>query len=164
MAPRLIEGHVEEPENEIVRLLERELAEVRRELAEVRAEASRKEGQALKAIQELQKVLRPVYRGLQLVFGEIEAVVGEVGAEPAAPQSGPTDRVRRLWESWKVKLGAGSAAARFIDALLEHGELSTAQMKAAGKMGTNTVYRCATKLKGLGLLNDAHGRYSLRSL
>lgn len=163
MAPRMIEGEVEDPESEIVRLLERELAEVRRELAQERADASHREGQALRAVKELRRQLLPMYRAFQAVFGELDAVVSDAeDARETAPGAG--DRVRSVWDSWIQKFGPGSTSGRFILALLDHGALSAKQMKVVAKMADQTVYDTARKLSGLGLLVKNGSKYSLKQL
>lgn len=158
--PRMIEGDVLEPEDEVIRLLKRELAEVRRELDEGRANASHKEGQALAAVKALRKVFQPMYRTLQMVFGEIDAVVADAdGAFTDVPSA-----ARSVWDSWIQKLGVSTAPARLIQALLQHQALNVPQIKVAIKVGDNTAYSAIKRLTGLGLLDKSGGRYSLKKL
>ncbi len=161
--PKMLEGDVLDPEDEVVRLLKRELADVRRELEEERAAGSRKESQALAAIKALRKTFLPMYRTLQVVFGEIDAVVTE--AESAGVSSSqPSDRIRNHWATWQQKFGHGSLSSRFIGALLEHGPLDSSQMRAAARMGTQSVYDTFNKLKKLALVEKTGSKYSLTQL
>ena len=127
------------------RRLSDEVLEVRRELREAHA-----------AVAALRTQLHPLYRALQAVFGEMEHVAaGEIPA-PNNP------RVSAVWESWKQKLGGMSA--KFIDALLLHGEMSVAQLRVAMQCRQQTVYDVSSKLGKLGLLNKNGGKYSLKQL
>jgi hypothetical protein len=167
----LLEGDViQVPDAKDTRIaeLERENRQLRRDLKDAEEHGRDELEDATRALAALRRQLQPLYRALQGVFGELDAVDlpdAGPGDAPQARAAGAGDsRVSAVWESWRQKLGAGSAAARMITALEEHGELSVAQMKVAGKMASQTVYDAASKLSKLGLINKNGGKYSLKQL
>lgn len=106
------------------------------------------------AILHLRRILLPLFQSLQMVFDVIPDGQG-VGADVPPQES-------RVWESWKSKLGG--TAAKIIEALLEHGEMSVAQIRVACHCGQQTVYDVTSKMNKLGLINKNGGRYSLKKL
>jgi len=150
----LLQGEVDDRFSELD-ALRREVSELRREntdlqndLREVRRENSR-------AVSELRRQLGPLYGALRSLFGELDQF-------ETAPEAGmPTVKIQ-IWEAWKKKLPGQSA--KFIDALLVHGEMSAAQLRVAMQCRLNGVYETASKLTKLGLLNKNGGKYSLKQL
>jgi hypothetical protein len=148
----------------VIASLEQEVRSLRMELGDARQEAENARRQSERAVSNLRKQLTPLFRALQLVFGEIDVIAPETGASASANTAPVSDRKRAVWESWKQKLGGGNAAA-FIDALLNHGELTPVQMRVAmGISRQQTVYDTANKLTKVGLLNKNGGKYSLKEL
>lgn len=112
-----------------------------------------------RAVAALRRVLEPQYIALQAIFGQIYLLTDNPTGDISGGESDPK---RKVWESWKSKLGGMSA--KFIDALLEHGEMSVAQLRVAMKCRQQTVYDIASKLGRLGLLDKNNNRYSLKKL
>jgi len=170
---KLLEGEVLPEADPELDKLRNENRHLKRELDDAQRDARRAREDASRALGSLRKQLGPLYRALQMVFGEIEAAgVDEDYGDPAPP-SGPSGsldsrldpRVNAVWESWKVKLGPGTAQARIIETLQLHPSMSAAQLKVAAKMATQTVYECTAKLKLLGLIEkDGAGRWTLKKL
>lgn len=161
-----IVGVIEPPDQEVERL-QAENRKLKRQLSDAETEGARAREDADRALGMLRKQLSPLYRALQAVFGELDAAgVGTYEHPDPVPSSmgaQPT-RVAAVWESWKLKLGATSAPARVIDALLIHGAMNVPQLKVAGKMANQTVYDAVSKLNKLGLIDKNGGRYSLKQL
>jgi hypothetical protein len=163
---RQLEGNVDTRDQEIERLT----GEVTRLQHEVQAErlSSRREREA---IMRLRQQLAPLYTALQQIFGVIEAVipnddfpaqVAQGGSVPGAADL--SERERRVWKSWQDKFGTGSMASKFIDVLLDHGEMNAAQLRIAAKCGQQTVYDTVHRLNQAGLINKNGGKYSLKKL
>lgn len=105
----------------------------------------------------LRQVLGPLYGGLRLIFGEMDAMgVGSSSASSVDP------RVQAAWDNWKQKLGG--TAARFIDALLLHGEMTQTQLRIAVGCAKGTVPGVVCNLNKAGLLNKNGGKISLKQL
>jgi hypothetical protein len=119
------------------------------------AEARLAEAQS--AVGRLRQNLRPFYEAMRQLFGEMDKVSG--GEGPSVP-----GRAAVIWESWKDKLGQTSTCARIIDALLQHEEMSVAQLRVACKAGQQTIYDATSKMARLGLLDRHAGRYRLKKI
>jgi hypothetical protein len=145
-----------------LRSLQQELFNRNRQLAEAEEslrQEKRKTAVIESGVQQLRTVLTPLYQALQHVFGEIEAM--GVGGESAAPNV----KNSVAWDSWKQKLGPNSAAAKIIDILMIHGELTHTQLRI--HIGTNrmqTVYDAVSKLNKAMLLNKNGDKFSLKEL
>jgi hypothetical protein len=143
--------------------LQRDLYERNRQLEEAEA-ALRAERQRTAIIEqgvsELRTVLAPVYQGLRHIFGEIDAMgVGSV----ASASTGTDPRKAAVWEDWKTRLGG--FAAKAIDALLLHGELSTDQMMIHLRTSRRqTVHDTVHKMNKAGIIIKRDGRVSLKEL
>lgn len=163
MSPvRLIEGQVEPLptlEEERIVELEAEVEELRNALTTAKAETRQAKAEATRALANLRRQLQPLYRALQGVFGELDAAGIEDAAPPAAASN---PRVAAVWESWKSRLAPG--CGKVIDALLVHGELNSAQIKVAARLGTSTVSDSIYKLNKAGLITKNGGRFSLKTL
>jgi hypothetical protein len=134
-----------------------ELREMNRRLDEALRLERNKSAQVEAGARELRRVLTPLYRALQAVFGEIDAMgIGDV------QQSEVGAKATGVWKSWQQKLPG--MPAKFIEVLLEHGEMSVAQIRVAAHCGQQTVYDVTSKLHKLGLLNKNGGKYSLKEL
>jgi len=163
-SPLMLEGKVIDPLEERLRdmarlrELERENDRLRTENAKLRLDVEEAMRAGIRAVSNLRKTLTPLYSSLQVLFGEMEAVAGsETASEPRIGE-----RQSKVWESWKQKLGGMSA--RFIQALLDHGEMNAAQLRVAMQCRQQTVYETASKMNKLGLINKNGGRYSLKEL
>ena len=146
--------------------LQRELYERNRQINEAE-EALRQERQKTAAVErgvtELRTVLNPLYQALQHIYGEIGAM--GVNESAATGPVAPTGRVMAAWESWKQKLGANSAAAKIIDILMLHGELTHTQLRIhIGTSRMQTVYDAVSKLNKAALLNKNGDKFSLKEL
>lgn len=158
--PLLLEGRVDDRDETILRL--------RTQLRESETARLTEQGRAnaIEAgVRELRDSLAPLYRALRQMFGEIEAMgVGSTQGTQGAPVA-TNPRSSAAWDSWKQKLGANSAAARIIDFLMVHGELTHTQIRI--HLGTNrmqTVYDAVSKLNRAGLLNKNGDKFSLKEL
>lgn len=164
-ASRLIEGEVmPETHPEVERLLgENRRLKDALDRATLEAAIAKREAEA--AIGPLRTQLTPLYRALQVLFGHMEAA-GVTASDPVVPTSGrpPTGNQKHaaVWESWKQKLGP--TAAKFIDALLLHEEMTVTQLRIACQCGQQTVYDTASKMSKAGLINRNGGKYSLKQL
>jgi hypothetical protein len=155
----LLEGA---PDPAEVTRLRREIIGLEAELKTAKDEAAkvkRDSADALQAIRALQSMLEPFHKAINMIFGEISRVdLGEL-ASPASPGAAPSGRDPR-WESWKQKLGGKQA--EFIELLLEHQEMTAAQLAAAAKVHRDTCYQIIHKLSRAGILAKNGGRFSLK--
>ena len=146
-----------------LRSLQQELFNRNRQLAETE-EALRQEKQKTAAIesgvQQLRTVLSPLYQALQMVFGEIEAM-GVSAINNSSPSS-MDPRKAAVWEDWKRKMPG--VPARFIDALMLHGELTQTQLRIHAKCAVGSVAGVVSQLYKAGLINKNGGRISLKEL
>jgi len=155
--PLMLEGQVmPDPVDDRVARLEEENQELKHELLRLQQQVLAAKSEAARSVAKLRQTLKPLYDSMRLLFGEMDAIGG--GEETPAVGS----REQRVWESWKAKLGGMSA--KFIDALLMHGELSVAQLRVAMQCRQQTVYDTASKLGKLGLLTKNGNKYSLKKL
>ena len=108
---------------------------------------------------ELRQTLSPIYHAFQQVFGMIEDIgIGEVAATG-------TTKSNAAWDSWKQKLGSNSAAAKIIEILMVHGELTHTQLRIhIGTSRMQTVYDAVSKLNKAALLNKNGDKFSLKEL
>ena len=139
-------------------LLRTNIGKLRAELDETRVERDRMS----RAIVALQHSLRSQYMALRAIFGEIEAAGVEdapphsSGVTPAAPQFDPR------WEAWKQKF-AGTKKAAVIDALLNHGSMSRAQLRAATNSGWSTIDKALAQLSGIDIIRKSGDKWSLKT-
>lgn len=168
MPQPLLEGTVVDPQAPRIAQLEAELRQVRRQLADAEVTAARAREDADRALSMLRRQLAPLYRALQAVFGELDAAgIADTGerdgtAAPGGSASGRSARELTLWADWKARLPPG--CGKVIDVLLLHPDLSVRQIKAAARMGENTVYQATSKLGQLGLVTKHDGRFALKAL
>jgi ribosomal protein L29 len=155
MAQPLLEGNIDR-RNEIISQLQAENDRLNDELTRLRVELARTQNEGAHAISNLRRILAPLYQGLQQIFGEIDRVSLEADL--------PTTDVRKsaAWDLWKQKLGGKQA--EFIQALLDHGEMTAVQLKITTRCGQQTVYDTIFKLNRLGLINKNGGKISLKQL
>jgi len=160
MSLPLLEGEVErQPGPDERDLIIRGLRDHIRELEESLRTERKLTAVAEDGLRELRHVLKPLYSGLQKVFGEFDAMGisdSQNGAERLPAEHS------KVWKSWMDKLPG--MPAKFIEVMLEHGEMSVAQIRVAAHCGQQTVYDVASKLHKLGLLNKNGGKYSLKEL
>jgi len=145
-----------------VHQLQQEIDDLRNQLEDAQDDL-RKERQKTATMERwvsrLREALTPVYSGLQMIFGEIEAtgVQGEM-----ASASGLDPRKAAVWEDWKRKMPG--IPARFIDALMLHGELSQTQLRLHAKCAQGSVAGVVSQLWKAGLINKNGGKISLKQL
>ena len=158
MATRgMLPGHVDTREQDIEQLRQ-DVQRLQDALDKARQEAVKQaQGIAL-----LRGQLAPLFRALQMIFDVTDQMAPADSENPAAQYTGFSPQELKVWGSWKQKLGG--VASRIIDALLEHGEMSVAQIRVACHCGQQTVYDVTHKMHGLGLINRNGGRYSLKKL
>jgi hypothetical protein len=142
----------------------------RERLAEKEGEIARLKNEkqvSLGGVLHLRKVLNPLYQGLQQIFGEIDNM--DLPVDAAASESGASSKVNpqkaAVWDSWKQKMGGNSAAARIIDALLLHSELTATQLSIhIGTSRMQTVYDAVSRLNKAGVLQKSGDRYRLKEI
>jgi hypothetical protein len=132
------------------------IKELEAELAAAKLETVQAKREAATATAKLRKILKPYYDAMKQVFGELEAIGG---ADETAATNGKADP---RWDSWKKTLPG--LPAQFIDLLLEHGEMTSTQLKISAHCGTSTVPQVIHRLNKAGLINKNGGKYSLKTL
>jgi hypothetical protein len=141
--------------------LQRELYQRNRQLAESE-EALRQERQKNAGVEvgigELRTMLSPLYQGLQRIFGEIDAL----GIEGPVNGAGLDPRKAAVWEDWKRKMPG--LPAKFIEALMLHGELTQTQLRLHAKCAAGSVAGVVSQLWKAGLINKNGGKISLKEL
>lgn len=159
-SPLMLNGHTSEPDHRdrIIASLEQEIRSLKIELGDARQDAEDARRSAERAVASLRKQLTPVYRAFQMLFGEMDAVAPESDHSPA-PMN---DKKQAMWERWKQKLPG--KRAEFIQALLDHGEMTAAQLKVATHSGTSTVPQIIHQLNSVGLIQKNGNKYSLKEL
>jgi len=156
MAQLQLEGNVDRRDEMIVEL-QKENDRLQSLVFKLQGELRTAQGDSARAVQNLRRVLGPLYLGLKQVFGEMDAIA----LEEDLPNS--TDlRKSAVWETWKKKLGGKQA--EFIQALLDHGEMTSIQLKVTTHSGTQTVYDTCSKLNKLGLIHKNGNKYALKEL
>jgi len=159
----LLEGH---PDPEEPARLRREIIGLEKELADAKAEAAtvrQQSSDAIHAIRALRKQTEPLYMALKMIHGEMSRVDANENSteDGSTPNNSKHDgRIDARAEFWKQKLGGNQA--QFITLLLEHGEMTTAQLVAAAHCGKTKVGSVIYKLKKAGILNKNGGRFSLK--
>lgn len=141
--------------------LQRELLERSQQLADAQ-DALRIERLKVASLErglaELRTVLTPLYQGLQHIFGEMASL----GVEAGAAAHGLDPRKAAVWEDWKRKMPG--TPARFIEALMLHGELTQTQLRLHAKCARGTVPGVVSQLWKAGLINKNGGKISLKEL
>jgi hypothetical protein len=132
-----------------VERLESEVADVRRQLREAKLKLSTANLPLLK----IQKLLGPWHDAINELYGEFDGVEFS---------SSPQNKNSAVWESWKQKLGGGTA--KVIDALLLHGEANTIQLSIATGLHRTTIPALIHKLNKASLINKNGGKFSLKEL
>lgn len=145
----------------------RQLNEAETRIADLEAELVRERAKAKqveRGAQRLRDVLSPLHDAIGMVFGEIEAMGIESPTQAPATASGGVDpRKAAVWEDWKSRLGG--FAAKAIDALLLHGELSTDQMMIHLRTSRRqTVHDTVSKMNKAGIIAKRDGKVSLKAL
>jgi len=144
--------------------LRREIAGLERELQEAKDEAAtakQSAADAIQAIRALRQQLEPLHKSLKMVFGEISRVEAETILPAGSPGQQPSSGLSPKWEMLKTKLGGRQA--EFID-LLQHGEMTAHQLRAAAHCDIKTAYGVIARMKAGGLLNKNGGKFSLKDL
>lgn len=149
LAQRLLGGEIDNRAEEIERLTA-DVGRLERALYDAKQQSLRERT----AIMELRRQLKPLFGAMQAVFGVIDATVAD------AVEGRTTQREGAVWEQWKQKLPG--KRAEFIQALLDHGEMTSAQLKVVTHSGTSTVPQIIHQLHQLGLIQKNGGRFSLK--
>jgi hypothetical protein len=137
--------------------LEAEIDRLKNEL-----EQERREGKAAKsAVKAIQKHFKADFMVLRAVFGEIEAVGLEDEPGTVSAASPSAGKLSPRWEMLKQRLGGRQG--EFID-ILQHGEMSAAQVRAAAHCDIRTAYAVLQKMKDAGLVSKNGGKFSLKEL
>ena len=105
-------------------------------------------------LMELRAILSPLYQGIGKVLGEIR--VTGAASDAVAP------RTSAVWDSWKEKLSG--SAAKAIDTLLLHGEMTAEQLRIHLGCATRTCYNIIGELNKAKLVNKNGGKISLKEL
>ena len=71
-------------------------------------------------------------------------------------------RKAAVWEDWKRKMPGNPA--KFIDALMLHGELTQTQLRLHAKCAQGSVAGVVSQLYKAGLISKNGGRISLKEL
>jgi len=160
--PKLLRSGDDTPD-EVVRL-RREIAGLEQELREVKEEAEtakRASADAVQAIRALRQQLEPLHKSLKMIFGEISRVDAGRVAQDAA-RDVEASGLSPKWIMLKEKLGGRQA--EFID-LLQHGEMTTAQLAAAAHCHRDTVAQTIHKLFRAGvIIKSGRGTFALKDL
>jgi len=109
------------------------------------------------AVQNIRDILEPLFSGLKRVFGEME----HAGFETYSAAS-VDPRKAAIWSSWKQKMPGNPA--KFIDALLLHGELTQTQLRLHAQCAQGSVAGVVSQLWKNGLINKNGGKISLKEL
>lgn len=104
----------------------------------------------------LKQILEPLHNGLLAIFGELQYSQ----SEGATNVSFTGEQGDPYWENWKQKLPG--RPAEFIQAMLEHGEMTQPQLMIACKCGQKTVYSTIGILHKAQLIVKNGGRFSLK--
>ena len=139
MAQPLLEGNVTEVPVDRVQELREEFEEYQRHVQEA---LSRIVGQ-----------ITTIRQGLHIAGGD-EITTVPLGS---SPQFDPK------WKAWQDKLGQGTAPARVIGAILDHGPLNRSQLRQAAEMGWSTLDAATARLKNLSLIEKIGDRWNLKS-
>jgi len=153
--PLLGDGSSPMSDNEYISALQSKVRELERRLVDQET-LLRERDTAVAAVRALEHQLSPLYQSLQRLFGDISEVL------PPSSGSAQTMPGSAKWDSWKKSLPG--RPAEFIDLLLVHGEMTTAQLMAAAKCAKQTVYDTAFKMSKAGILTNAGGKYRLKNL
>lgn len=137
------------------------IAGLREQLRQSREEASGYHSESVattRGVANLRRQLQPLYSALQQVFGEIEGM--DLEESPAVTR---TPQKSAVWDDWKSKLGG--AAAKIIDILHLHGELTQDQLRIhVGTSRMQTIYDAVSRLNKAGIINKNGGKISLKEL
>jgi len=121
----------------------------------------RKNATIEKGVAELRAILSPLYQALGMIFGQIEAM-GISGTSSPSTGTGMDPRKAAIWEDWKRKMPG--IPARFIDALMMHGELTQAQLRLHAKCAVGSVAGVVSQLYKAGLISKNGGKVTLKEL
>lgn len=145
----------------IIASLEQENRELKEKIEEMRLETQQANKVVEQGVGELRRVLLPLHQAMRLVFGEIERIA-PTGTESGGQSPQQSDKKRAVWESWIKKLPG--KRADFIQAMLEHGAMTSAQIRVATHTPEGSVAGIIHDLKKLGLINKTGDKYSLKEL
>lgn len=140
--------------------LEEEVRGLRHDLDEAEVKNAALE----RSLRNLRRQLSPLHNALRAVFGEIELGIAD---REEATTSTPSQSGSSLssndprWESYKQTFPG--TAARIIDALLAHREMSISQLAALLKAHYNTVNSALLVLSKAGAVSKENGKYRLKT-
>lgn len=127
--------------------------DLREELRQERQKRSAMESGALA----LRLTLNPLFTALQQIYGQIDSM--DIAAPGAVPV---TDAKKKVWDSWKQKLGGLTGEA--IEVLLVHGPMTTTQLRIQLKCATRSATDVVYKLNRAGLITKAGGKITLKEI
>jgi len=149
-----------EPQQDTSAELRREIRRLERELdstTEALKNSLKLQKESQRALISLRRQLAPWYSALREVFGELD----DAGISDSSPSiDNSNSKTNSAWDIWKSKLGGKQAD--FIQAMLDHGEMTSQQLRVATHSGSSTVPMVLSKLIQLGLVRKNGGRYSLK--
>jgi len=157
---RLLESGTRSPE-EIIEDLERQNERLREDVSHLKAaleDARTASKTVMRAQANLRSQLEPLFKALRAVFGELDAAA----IRTTSSGSDADPRASTVWESWKQRLGGGTA--KVIDALLLHKEMNTTQLSIATGLHRTTIPALIFKLNKASLINKNGGKFSLKEL
>lgn len=145
----------------IIPQLRREIRDLEDEVAQAntRADSAERECALMRnAMTVLRRQLEPLHLALRSIFGELDVIpMSEVVRVPA-----PSAGASAVWETWKRKLGGKQA--EFIQALLDHGEMTREQLRISTHSGQSTVDMVLSKLRNLSLIEKHGSKWALKQL
>ena len=160
---RLLEDGENRDQEDSVVALAAENLELRREIGRLSQELERERGRNARAVVKLRELLAPFHGWINALFGEMEGITPEELSAEAASFSQLSPAKNAVWQSWIAKLPG--KRAEIIRALLEHGEMTVAQLRVATHSGQATIYSSVYELNKIGLIvKTAKGSYSLKQL
>jgi phosphoribosylanthranilate isomerase len=154
------------PNEDPVRL-RREIAGLEQELQKAKDEtltAKQSAKDAVQAIRALRQELEPFYTALKMIYGEISRVEVDSlsdGNRPMQHRSMDASK-QAVWEAWKNKLGGN--AAKVIDALLVHRQMTATQLAIATGINSKNIAQTIYKVNKAQLLNKNGREFSLKEL
>ena len=138
------------------------LKEQLRQAQEALAIERSRNAQTDKGMKQLRSILAPLHGALGAVFGELDAM--GIGSDASQGNFTPAPDARKaaIWESWKKKFPG--TPARFIEALLLHGELTQTQLRIHAQCAQGSVAGVVSTLWKAGLISKNGGKISLKDV
>jgi hypothetical protein len=161
-----LEGQVDNRDEVIdqLRAENRRLAEDLRQAKLEIVKAKSDNEAVLVGVQEIRNLLTPLYRGLRLTFGEMDAMpIANNGSSQSTSTPSTNNPKLAIWQKWIQKFG-DSYKGKMISTLLEHGPMTTEQLRIPLQCSGQTVINTYNNLRQHGLITKSNGRYSLKEI